>query len=123
MIPHESIELVIFEVAGVRYGADLIQVTAIGTADPTLEAGRPLGEPHDAHRALVYWTGPDTEHHLAVDKVLGVRTVPLNDLRRMPLAAGAPRLTVGAWLDGDAPVLLIDLHAIPTSPLEPAHVH
>ena len=51
----------------------------------------------------------EAEGALEVDQVLGVRTVPARDLRRVPAAARVAHHAIGFWLDGDRPVLLIDL--------------
>lgn len=108
-----QIDLVIFEVAGVRFGADLGQVRRIDVDDPIeTVAGHPLGPPTKGSRALVFDTGHGHERRLAVDHVLGVSRVPVSSLRRMPPAVNAAKYSIGAWLDGEAPVLLIDLLAM-----------
>ena len=108
----QQIDLVIFEVGGVRYGADLGQVRRIDLDEPTETVGQPLGKPTTGHRALVFETGHGHERRLAVDQVHGVSRVPLGSLRRMPPAVKAAPYSIGAWLDGDATVLLVDLHAM-----------
>ena len=107
-----QIDLVIFDVDGVRYGADLGQVRRIDIDEPTETVGSPLGRPARGSRALVFATGPGHERRLAVDHVHGVSRVPLSSLRRMPPAVNAAPFSIGAWLDGDATVLLVDLHAM-----------
>lgn len=107
-----QIDLVIFEVAGIRFGADLGQVRRIDVDDPTETVGQPLGPPARGSRALVFDIGHGHERRLAVDHVLGVSRVPLTSLRRMPPAVNAAKYSIGAWLDGDATVLLIDLIAM-----------
>ena len=108
----EQIDLVIFEVGGVRYGADLGQVRRIDLDEPTETVGQPLGKPTTGHRALVFEIGQGHERRLAVDQVHGVSRVPLGSLRRMPPAVKAAAFSIGAWLDGDVTVLLVDLHAM-----------
>ena len=63
---------------------------------------------------MVYGSGlaegeGEGEGALEVDLVLGVRAIPARDLRRVPAAARIARHAIGFWLDGDRPVLLIDL--------------
>lgn len=108
----QMIDLVIFDVAGIRYGADLGQVRRIDIDEPTESVGAPLGKPNTGGRALVFDLGKGHERRLAVDQVMGVSRVPITSLRRMPPAVNAAKFSIGAWLDGDSPVLLIDLHAI-----------
>ena len=110
--PVALIDLVIFDIAGVRYGADLGQVRRIDIDDPTETVGAPLGRPSFGGRALVFELEEGHERRLAVDKVLGVSRVPLTSLRRMPPAVKAAKFSIGAWLDGETPVLLIDLLAM-----------
>ena len=105
----EQIDLVIFEIAGTRYGADLGQVRRIDIDEPTESIGQPLGKPDRGGRALVFEVDHGHERRLAVDNVLGVSRVLITSLRRMPPAVNAAKFSIGAWLDGDAPVLLIDL--------------
>ncbi len=109
-----TIDLVLFEIAGVRYATDLMQVRRIGSVGEGLVA-YPLGRPKYGKRALVF-AAPGTdeqEAQLAIDSVLGVHTVPVDDLRRLPLAVAASPMAVGAWVvDGSQTVLLIDLHAM-----------
>ena len=124
MIAPEMIDLVIFDVAGIRYGADLTQVRRIDIHEPTESVGQPVGPPSVGGRSLVFEIGRGHERRLTVDQVMGVSRVPLNSLRRMPPAVNAARFSIGAWLDGDATVLLIDLLAtVPSDPKELPHGH
>ena len=124
MIPAPMIDLVIFDVAGIRYGADLGQVRRIDIPEPTESVGQPLGRPSVGSRSLVFDIGLGHERRLTVDQVMGVSRVPLTSLRRMPPAVNAARFSIGAWLDGDQTVLLIDLLAmVPTDPKERPHGH
>lgn len=104
-----EVDLVVFEVAGARYAADLGQVRRIDVDDQAETVGPLLGEPHSGRRALVFSTEPGRERRLAVDKVFGVSRVSVTSLRRMPAAAHAAPYSIGAWLDGDQAVLLVDL--------------
>lgn len=113
MTAFESIDLVIFEIAGLRFGCDLGQVTRIDFDNKAPSVGTPLGMPASGRRSLVFRANTDSgEACLRIDSVLGVKRVPGDTLRRMPAAAHAPQSTLGAWLDGDVPVLLIDLWAL-----------
>lgn len=115
----QTIELLLFEVAGVRYGAELSQVRAIAAPEQALLAAPALGTPAQGRRALVFDAPGLGPRHLAVDKVLGVRAVDVLDLRRMPATIATPPPTIGAWIDKDLAVLLVDLHAVPASPESP----
>lgn len=108
----EAIDLVLFDVAGVEFAADLLQVRRIDSPDPDESVGEPLGHPHQGHRALVFAAQGQSERRLAVDKVLGVRRVPTHNLRRMPRVVAAPPMSIGAWVEGEKTIMLIDLHAL-----------
>lgn len=112
MTPVEQIDLVVFSVAGVRYAADLGQVRRIDFDDQAESVGQPLGRPAQGRRALVFTAGEGLERRLAVDDVFGVARVPVTTLRRMPPAVRAAPFSLGAWLDGELTVLLVDLLAM-----------
>ena len=117
----ELIDLVLFEIAGTRYGADLTQVRRIDRVEPLETVPAMLGEAA-GRRALVFVAADGVERKLAIDQVYGVRAVPVSELRRLPPVAKATPLSVGAWLDGDDTVLLVDLQEIaPSSPRSPNH--
>jgi chemotaxis signal transduction protein len=107
-----EIDLVVFEVGGERFAAELGQVRRIDLFEPTDSVGHPLGTPLVGGRALVFDFGRGHERRLAVDKVCGVSRVPVTSLRRMPAAVNAARFFLGAWLDGDVAVLLVDLFSL-----------
>lgn len=121
----EEIELVVFEVSGTRYAADLGQVRRIDLDDPTESVGAPLGKPARGHRALVFDVGDGHERRLVVDHVHGVSRVPVASLRRMPAAVHAAPYSIGAWLDGESTILLIDLVSTASAAhvKEPPHGH
>jgi chemotaxis signal transduction protein len=120
----EAIDLVVFDVGGTRYAADLGQVRRVDLEDPSESVGQPLGAPTKGGRALVFNLGTGLERRLSVDQVLGVSRVPLQMLRRMPTAVNAPKYSIGAWLDGEETVLLIDLLAtVPHGPEGNTHGH
>lgn len=104
----QEVELLLFEIAGQRYGADASQVLRIERPGEQAIALSALGDLARGGRALVFRTDAG-EGQLRVDKVQGVRPVQLDSLRRLPPAARATPFTIGIWLDGEMPVLLIDL--------------
>lgn len=109
----QAVELVIFEVGESRYAADLTQVVRIDRKEADSTVGHPLGRPKDGHRALVFLSKDGEEHRLAIDALLGVRSVRLAELRRLPSAAQvSSNIPIGAWLDGERTVLLVDLFAM-----------
>ncbi|MFO0596284.1 MAG: Frizzy aggregation protein FrzB [Myxococcaceae bacterium] len=104
-----DVDLVVFEVAGCRYAADLGQVRRVDLNDPTESVGPLLGQPLTGARALVFSAGEGVERRLVVDRVVGVTRVPVTSLRRMPSAVHGAKYSIGAWLEGDTTVLLVDL--------------
>ncbi len=105
----DAVELVVFTVAGTRFAADLAQVRRVDVPEKAESVGEPLGRPASGRRALVFDQGEGRERRLTVDEVHGVTRAPVASLRRLPVAARAARYSIGAWLDGDEPVLLVDL--------------
>lgn len=112
-----TVDLLLFEVGGVRYGVDATQVRRVGPVHGPPSVGAPLGPPAAPRRALVFCRPDGREERLDVDEVLGVRSVGVDELRRLPPLVQAPPLAVGALLDGDEAVLLVDLHALFSDPL------
>ncbi|MHB8876520.1 MAG: Frizzy aggregation protein FrzB [Myxococcaceae bacterium] len=105
-----EVELLLFELGGALFGADASQILRIErppAGGPEEQPG-PLGEAVVSSRALVFQT-PEGLGSLKVDMVRGVRQVAIDSLRRLPPAAAAQPYAIGVWLDGDKPVLLIDL--------------
>lgn len=117
----DTVEIVLFDIAGTRYGADMTQVRRIGRHDETDSVGAPLGAPLEGRRAIIFASSGQHEVGLTIDGVLGVRTVSKAELRRLPLAAGPSPYIIGAWLDRDQAVLLVDLFA--TNPFRPEATH
>ena len=113
---NETVQLVLYEIAGVRYASDLTQVRRIGALDREQTVVHPLGEPNVGKRALVFAVNDHTEAQLAVDVVLGVHAVKVDDLRRLPSAASSSPVTIGAWVNGNQTILLVDLHATTPTP-------
>lgn len=108
----DNIELVVFELGGVRYGADLSQVVRLDFFDAKTSVGAPLGAPALGAKALVIDAGDGRDWCLAIDTLHGVRSVPVENLRRLPQVARGGTISIGAWLDGDQAVLLVDLKAM-----------
>lgn len=103
------VDILIFRIGQHRYGADASQVTRIGRAGHDARLSDELGLPEEGGRALVFDTDRG-EAQLCVDQVVGVRSAPVHDLRRLPLAAGPSRNVLGLWLeDGERPIVLLDL--------------
>ena len=105
----DAVEVLIFEVAGTRYGADASSVLRIDRRGYGVEVGEPLGEPTTGNRTLVFADEQGAERRLRVDSIEGVRTVPQADLRRLPGVAIASPISIGAWLDAGRAVLLVEL--------------
>jgi len=104
----EEVDVLFFEVGDVVYGTDASQVLRIERSLPDDLMVPELGVLRRGNRALVF-DAPEGEGHLKVDAIRGVRPVPIRDLRRLPLVAGAATYTVGVFLDQERPVMLIDL--------------
>jgi chemotaxis signal transduction protein len=103
------VDILLFDIGRETFGADASQVTRIGPADGSALSPEELGPPAIGARALVFNAPAGTAGQLRVDSVRGVRSVPIDSLRRMPGPAGAPPYAIGIWLDGENTVLLIDL--------------
>lgn len=104
----ERFELLLFQVGPLRYGADAAQVLRIAPLQAdAIELGS-LGPLQKAARAVVVRVDGE-ERQVAVDGVIGIESVALERLRRFPKMARAGAEALGVWLDGDAPVVLIDL--------------
>ncbi|MBL8957132.1 MAG: Frizzy aggregation protein FrzB [Myxococcaceae bacterium] len=104
-----TVDILVFEVAGVRFAADASQVVRIDRAVDEASVGAPLGMPAVGLRALVFRAGDGGLRRLDIDKVSGVKTVAIESLRRLPPPARVGHVPIGAWLDGDEAVLLVDL--------------
>jgi hypothetical protein len=105
-------EVLLFEIGGVRYGADLTQVRRIDRPRGPPTVGTILGTPAVPIRALVFDVPGAGERRLDVDAVLGVRSVSAGELRRLPQTAGAPPMALGALIEGEEATLLVDLLAL-----------
>lgn len=116
MTRQQMVDLVVFEIAGTRYGADLGHVRRIDSdaeqEDVSTNVGELLGRPLIGHRGLVFATLSGPVQRLSVDTIMGVRRVSVSDLRRVPSAIEGTPFAMGFWLDGDEVVVLIDLLAM-----------
>ncbi|HME92348.1 MAG TPA: chemotaxis protein CheW [Myxococcaceae bacterium] len=101
-----DVEILLFDVAGWRYGADAAQVLRVDL--PGAHAS-PLAPARSSRRALVFEASNGAMNKLQVDAVHGVRTIPVEQLRQLPSGISPRGFAIGVWLDGDAPVLLVDL--------------
>jgi hypothetical protein len=106
------LNLVIFELGGTRFGADLTQVIRLDFYDVDCSVGTPLGAPSSGAKCLMIDAQDGRDWCLAIDALLGVRSVPLEELRRLPALAHGGAISIGAWLDGKEAVLLVDLVAM-----------
>ncbi|MBK7858600.1 MAG: Frizzy aggregation protein FrzB [Archangiaceae bacterium] len=104
-----TVDILLFEVAGVRFAADASQVMRIDRPLEEPSVGAPLGVPHHGRRALIFYSEGGELRRLDIDKVSGVRSVAIESLRRLPPPARVGEVPIGAWLDGDDAVLLVDL--------------
>lgn len=104
----DEVDVLFFEVGDILYGTDASQVLRIDRAHAEDPSVPELGALKRGNRALVF-DAPEGEGHLKVDAIRGVRPVPIMDLRRLPLVAGAAPYAVGVFLDQERPVMLIDL--------------
>lgn len=107
-----NISLVVFELAGTRYAADLTQVIRLDFFDPACSVGAPLGPAHSGTKCLMIEAQDGRDWCLAIDTLHGVRSVPVEELRRLPAIAQGGSISIGAWLDGREAVLLVDLVAM-----------
>lgn len=105
----DPVELVLFRVGPARFGADAGQVLRVDRGLDVEDVGTPLGPLAEGRRALVFQDAEGRQWRLRVDLVEGVRAVDPLELRRLPAPAIHGAIPVGAWLDGDEAVLLVDL--------------
>lgn len=104
-----ELDLLLFQVGASVFGVDASLVVRIDRPDETTRTLAELGTPAHGTRCLVFRDPDGEERSIRVDSVPGVRTVPIAELRRLPDAAASRRYAVGVWLDGETPVMLIDL--------------
>lgn len=114
-------ELLLFQIGPRTFGADAHDVLRVVSCSPDAPGTRLLGENAHQTRALVVALPRGGEAQIPVDRVLGMRRVPLPSLRKMPEFARelVHEAEVGFVLDendaghGSAHLLpLIDLRAL-----------
>lgn len=91
----QTVDILVFDLRGQSCGTDASEV---------LRIERPEGHV----RALVYRREKGGEGQFLVDRVHGVRSIPVDSLRRPPASLKVPG-ALGFWLDGEQPVVLLDL--------------
>lgn len=115
--PVDTVELIVFEVAGTKFASDAGQVLRIDKPSVALKLARPmLGQPRVGKKSLVHLDGAGQERGLIIDAVHGVVAAPVSSLRRLPEAAGVQAISLGAWINGQDTVLLVDLAAFEAAP-------
>ncbi|HEY6002887.1 MAG TPA: chemotaxis protein CheW [Anaeromyxobacter sp.] len=115
----ETTEILVFQVGASAFAAVVHDAVRIGSVRDVpaeeLVVGSALGMPFERTRGIVVAAGEAQERTLVVDQVLGVRSLPAEDVHPLPPLAAAC-LSSGAVtgfvvMDG-APTLLIDLRAL-----------
>lgn len=105
----QRLDVLLFEVGGRMFGTDASSVVRVDRSERGSFVLSSLGDLKLGTRSLVFMGDGEAAGALQVDEVHGVSTVPVTELRRMPPCAGAHAYAVGVWLNGEKPVLLIDL--------------
>jgi CheW-like protein len=115
----ETTEILLFQIGASMFASVVHDAVRIGSVRDVpaeeLVVGGALGMPFDRTRGIVISADGGLERTLVVDQVLGVRSVPTDDVRPLPPLAAAC-LSSGAVtgfveMDG-VPTLLIDLRAL-----------
>jgi chemotaxis signal transduction protein len=105
-----AVGLLIFAIGEERFGADASQVIRIEPAGAIAIRQSVLGRASKGGQALVFDGGAAcAERSLAIDEVLELRQVPISQLRRKSFVLESADAAVGFWLDGERPVVLVDL--------------
>jgi len=106
------LDLVVFEVGGLRFGADAARVVRVAPRDP--KASSRLG-PGSSRRALVVDAGGDGERQVPIDRLVGFIRAGPDRLRRLPefvRGLAEPALLGFRLEERDEIVLLVDLEAL-----------
>lgn len=116
----DSVELVLFEVAGRTFAADASEVVRIGNTDADARPSPLLGTPRNSRRCLVVASSLGLSS-VPIDAVIGMRRTDVDELRRMPAFAQGlvSAALLGFLLDGEQLVLLIDLTALVKEEADP----
>jgi chemotaxis signal transduction protein len=101
--PSPTIEIILFAMKGVNYAADATQVVRIDRVGAE-------------ERALMVRSPEGDCRPIRVEAVSGLRSVPVTSLRRLPIALETKDVAVGVWLNGETPVILLDLLQLLTVP-------
>ncbi len=109
-------EILMFQVGARVFAAEVYDVVRIGSvaeaAGGEVIADSALGAPFDGSRGLVVAMEGERSDTLAVDQVLGVRSVPEDALQPLPAFAAAclqSAAVTGFVIVDEAPTLLVDL--------------
>lgn len=120
----DEVAVLLFTIGLHRYGADASQILRVDLPDAETHRESPLGRPERGQRALYFQAGefPSVggaecaERSLAIDEVLELRQVAVTELRRKTFVLASAKAALGFWLDGNQPVVLVDLPgAVPSS--------
>lgn len=119
--PTAEVDLLFFTAGDQLFGVDPLDVMRVDRFD---DLARHCSVRPTASGRVLISRDAHGEFQLPVDKVLGVRRFPRSALRRAPpiaLALGGPRAdeVMGVCIDGEAAVLLLDLHVISRRALLP----
>ena len=104
-----EVEILLFGVGGSRYGVHPAQVLRLERPSAAVQSVGPLGSTLEGTRVLVFRSPTGAGGQLKVDVVHGIRTIPIAQLRRLPVGLSPHDFAIGVWLDGNTPVLLVDL--------------
>jgi hypothetical protein len=107
--PAEQVDLLLFEIGDQVFGTDASTVLRIDRPGPNARVLTDLGLLRFGSRALVF-NSPQGEAQLTVDAIRPVERARVASLRRVPLAGAICPYAVGFWLDGDVPIVLVDLN-------------
>jgi chemotaxis signal transduction protein len=111
-----SSEILMFQVGPRVFASVVYDAVRIGSvreaAAGALVLSSALGAPFDRARGIVVAGDDGTERFLVIDQVIGVRSVPEDDVHPLPAFAAAclsSGAVTGFVMVDDAPLLLVDL--------------
>ena len=112
-------EILLFQLGARTFATPVHDVRRIASRRDTAErvADSVLGAPADgSHGLVVEAAAAGLEHAIAVDGVVGVRSVPAQAVQPLPAFAavclGSDAVTGYVMLDDDAPTLVVDLKTL-----------